>query len=367
LVTVLFLAVAAVCFTFALWQSRRPHRPTRTPVVIEMTALGVAFTVLSPAAQQLESQLWPSLGRLLSNVATLLAAFAVSLLVKAIATGEGPKLPSPRLIPLVVAIAILVVTFFLSDTPGGLGIFTGLYRSQPTLVVYSLVYSGYLGVVLLDVGFLAGRTILPARGALRWALATMTLGSALGLAYVAAKVYGVLDEAVTGRVAEEYCPGPFSTAGCTFSVAMPALSVLAIVAGMVIPAAAARIRDLVAYRQVRPLWQTLVGEVPEIAFAAEVSGEESGLRFRLYRRVIEINDGILVLRTSLAQDERDPGDDPAELARALRLALQRRRRDDPPATGSANRTPAERVNHPPVDLDAEIRWLRGVSKAFTSR
>jgi hypothetical protein len=90
-VTVLSLAVAVVCLVFTAWQARRPDRPTRTPVVVEMTAPGVAFAVLSPAAQQLESQLWPSLGRLLSNVATMVAAFGASLLVQAIATGERPK------------------------------------------------------------------------------------------------------------------------------------------------------------------------------------------------------------------------------------------------------------------------------------
>lgn len=362
MVDVLFYLVAAICFIAALWQAVRRGR--LGPVVVTSAALGAALVLLAPASQAVESQLWPSLGRLGSNVATMVAAFGISLLVDALTTsdeGRGPDRVRARALPLGVAVVVLVASFFAAGTlRQGLGLFGGLYRSHPTLVVYALTYSLYLGYALFDVGRHAARAVPPARGFLRAGLVLMSVGCVLGLAYLAHKVFEVGREVFTGQAAEAFCTGPFSTVSCTLAVGTPALSVLMIIVGLTVPAAGAALawwRDRRAYRRLRPLWAALVEARPEIAFSPSGAVPEK-LRFQLYRRVIEIRDGIL----AVAPDGEVAGD-PREAAARLRGALHRGRRQLLPAPEPT--PPREEPDGTgQVDLDAEISWLTQLAGAF---
>jgi hypothetical protein len=251
MVDALFLAVASLCFFIAALQLRwRRSQPTRTPLVVLTTALGLAFVFLSPLTQQIESRTWPSLGRLLSNTATLVAAYGLTLFIAAVgqprAQARTNKGPSRGLIVLLIAIALLIIMFFSSDTPKGIGVFSGLYRSQPTLAVYSLTYSLYLGMALTDLGWLSARAALSAWGALRIGLTMIFIGSLIGIAYVLAKILDVLQEIFTGTGSVGDCDGAFSSIGCALHIAAPAMSVLIITAGSILPAAAPRAVDAVS-------------------------------------------------------------------------------------------------------------------------
>jgi hypothetical protein len=362
MVNLLFYLVAAICFIAAWWQVVRRRR--LAPVVVTSTALGAALVLLAPASQAVESQLWPSLGRLASNVATMIAAYGVSLLVDALTTSDADRRARSvraRALPLGVAVVVLVASFFAAGTlRQGLGLFGGLYRSHPTLVVYALTYSLYLGYALFDVGRLAARAVLPARGLLRAGLVLMTFGCVLGLAYLAHKVVEVGREVFTGQPAEAFCSGPFATVSCTLAVGTPAVSVLMIIVGLCIPAvgtALAWLRDLRAYRRLRPLWAALVEARPEIAFSPGDEVPEK-LRFQLYRRVIEIRDGIL----AVAPDGEVAGD-PGGAAEQLRIALRNSRQNQLPAPEP---TPSrhEPYDTEQVDIDTEIAWLTQLSRAF---
>ncbi|GAA0605892.1 hypothetical protein GCM10010174_23380 [Kutzneria viridogrisea] len=369
MITALFLAVALICFVAAVWQALRTRaRPVRSPLTIIMAAVGCAFLTLAPDVQLLESQLWPSLGRLLSNVATLCAAAGMALLVAALATrpGRPPRPAWPRLVPLLVAVAVLAVSFFLSHGPQGLGLFTGLYRSQPGLVVYSLTYSLYLGLVFLDISWACLSVVTRARGALRVGLVLMVLGLFVGLLYLAYKVFSVAREVFTGEAAEGFCTGPFAGVGCTASVGFPAIAALLLVLGIAIPALGPRIagaltglRQWLAYRQLHPLWQAMVNRMPEIVL--DTPREEAGLRFRLYRRVIEIRDGYLNLAADLAGQDRPAGDPVAEAVAVLRALREYQPRGDRPA--GHGRT-AEAGLPEAADLRAETAWLCRVSRAL---
>jgi hypothetical protein len=392
-VSALFLSTGLVVFLIAGYRvvprSRRQHKPTETPLIVITIALGLAFIFLAPATQVLESALVPSLGRLLSNVCTLVAAFGwlhLMLYVSHPVEQVRAKVRT-RLIVLLIAVAVMVVMFFASSPPTGIGIFTGLYRSQPTLAVYTLVYTGYLGFTVVDLAALALRSIRGARAWLRLGMILIGAGCLLAAGYLIERVIGIVSELATGATAEPYCSSAFATLGCTFAVAMPALAVLLMILGTTLPTLGPRQEHLVrslwhrrALRRLRPLWEALHEALPDIALTTPDHPQSSSLpdpadiSERLYRRVIAIRDGLLAL-----QPYRDPADthkhrdqaDAAGLtdrrhaaaieAADIRAALHRR---------SQNKRPRGYLVQGDVatlqdDLASEIRWLSQVSDALT--
>ena len=208
---------------------RGRRKPTEIPLIVIAVALGLAFVFLAPAIQVLESALAPSLGRLLSNACTLIAAFGLLHLMLYVShpPEQVPTKVRTRLITLLTAIGVMTVTFSASSPPTGTGIFTGLYRSQPTLAVYTLVYASYLGSAVVDLAALALRSIRGARAWLRLGMILTATGCMAAAGYLIEKVIGVLSqELLTASTAEPYCPSAFATLGCTFAVGMPALAVL---------------------------------------------------------------------------------------------------------------------------------------------
>ena len=392
-VSALFLSTGLVAFLIAgyrvVLRGRRQHKPTETPLIVITISLGLAFIFLAPATQVLESALVPSLGRLLSNVCTLVAAFGwlhLMLYVSHPVEQVRAKVRT-RLIVLLIAVAVMAVMFFASSPPTGIGIFTGLYRSQPTLAVYTLVYTGYLGFTVVDLAALALHSVCGARAWLRLGMILIGAGCLLATGYLIEKVIGVVSELVTGAVAEPYCSSAFATLGCTFAVAMPALAVLLMILGTVLPTLAPRLELLVrslwhrrALRRLRPLWETLHEALPDIALATPdhpVGGPSlhgpGEVSERLYRRVIAIRDGLLAL-----QPYRDPADtrkhrDQADAvgltdrrraaaveAADIRAALHRRRHNERPRgyLGKGDVTTLQ------DDLASELRWLTQVSDAL---
>lgn len=390
-VSALFLSTGLVAFLIAGYRGvlrcRGRRKPTETPLIVIAVALGLAFVFLAPAIQALESALAPSLGRLLSNVCTLVAAFGLLHLMLYVShpPEQVPAKVRVRLITLLIAVGVMAVMFFASSPPTGRGIFTGLYRSQPTLVVYTLVYVSYLGSAVVDLAALALRSVRGARAWLRLGMILIAAGCVFAAGYLIEKVIGVVGELVTASTAEPYCPSAFATVGCTFAVGMPALAVLLIILGTTLPTLGPPLEHLMrgfwhrrSLRRLRPLWETLHEALPDIALAAPDYPPRpslpSEISARLYQRVIAIRDGLLAL-----QPYRDPIDtrehrDQAAAAgltgrrRAaaieaadIRAALHRRRHDMPPVGYSVEGNAATQHN----DLPSELRWLTQVSDALT--
>lgn len=383
MITLLFVFVSLVAFALAVVlgvRRRRTPRPTQGPMIVILLALGFAFLFLAPAVQVAESHLVPSLGRLLSNACTLVAAFGfLTLMLHASPRADQVEVRTRwRLVVLLVALAVMVVAFLASKVPTGLGLFTGQYRAQPTLAVYVLVYSAYLGVAVVDLGWLALRAVRHSRRYLRIGMVLVLLGCLLAVGYVTHKVVAVLTEVFGGPAAEGLCAGPFATTSCTFEVGFPPLSVLAIILGSTIPALGPRIAAALrwpgrwrAYRRLHPLWQALYEAAPEIALtspsAVQGSVPRRDIAFRLYRRVIEIRDGLLVLepyrnRAGVGSS----GDRPAAEAEAAAIAeaLRRKESGEPAAEVS---TPDGEVDDSAADLAGETAWLTRVSDAFARR
>jgi hypothetical protein len=386
-VSALFLATGALCFLVAgyrgVFRARGRRKPTETPLMVITISSGLGLVFLAPPTQALESALLPSLGRLLSNVCALIAAFGWLHLMLYIShpAEQVPPRMRRRLIILLIAVAVLVVMFFASRRPTGLGIFAGLYRSQPTLAVYALVYTGYLGSVAVDLGILALRCVRGARAWLRLGMILIVAGCVLAIGYLAEKVI-VLRELVTGSAAGPFCSSAFATPGCAFAVGMPALAVLVLILGATVPTLGPRLehlarvlRDRRSFRQLRPLWEILHADLvsvtpdhpPGSTFRDEISE-------RLYQRVIVIRDGLLALAPY-----RDPADTHRHRQHAVLAGLSDRRRAaaieaaDIRAALHRQRydmllprtTPAE--HHDTIqqnDLTSDLHWLTQVSDAL---
>lgn len=320
MIDILFVGVGLFALFVGIWRAVRARRTgAGAGLAVSLIALGAAFCFLSNRAQEFESELYPSLGRLLSNLATMVAAYGIGLTVAEI-SGTRDRGRRTRLVALGVALTVLVVTFF--STPGlprGIGVFDELYRTHPTLVVYVFTYTVYLGFAVLDIGIVAAVTIRASGGALRAGLALLLLASAFAIAYLAGKVVATIDALQADHPAKALCQGPFSTVPCALDVGFPAVSVLLIVVGLTIPAvpglASAR-RDARTLRLLRPLRAHLTQRFPEIA---RIDAAGPSRRERLLTAMSETNDGLIlagvtpdVAPPAAARLVRDLPDEPAE-------------------------------------------------------
>ncbi|MER6799134.1 hypothetical protein, partial [Amycolatopsis mediterranei] len=237
MIDILFVGVGLFALFAGIWRVARARRTgAGAGLAVSLIALGAAFCFLSNRAQQFESELYPSLGRLLSNLATMVAAYGIGLTVAEI-SGTRDRGRRTRLVALGVALTVLVVTFFsTSGLPRGIGLFDELYRTHPTLVVYVFTYTVYLGFAVLDIGFVAAVTIRASGGALRAGLALLLLASGFAVAYLGGKVVATIRALQAEHPVKALCRGPFSTLPCALDVGFPAVSVLLIVLGLTIPA-----------------------------------------------------------------------------------------------------------------------------------
>jgi hypothetical protein len=129
-----------------------------------------------------------------------------------------------------------------------------------------------------------------------------------------------------------------------------------------------RVRTVLrAYRTLlalRPLWSAMRQAFPEMVLwrparsAVELRGV-AGVRLRLYRRVIEIRDGMLALRDHLpARTVIGDADPAAAEARAITVALRRRGAGQPAASPPRQWAPVG------PEMADEVAWLCAVSAAY---
>jgi hypothetical protein len=180
---------------------------------------------------------------------------------------------------------------------------TAQYGDLPIVQTYLLVFLLYLGAALVDLMRGALRYAPAASGPLRTGLRSVALGAACGLAYVTVKV-GFLLLVMTGS------PGPGELESILARSSAAAAGIFVVIGAIwpaVGPRAAAARSGITAYirhRQLYPLWAALYRAQPGIALDPVESALADALRlrqpgFRLYRRVIEIQDGRLALRPFL--------------------------------------------------------------------
>jgi hypothetical protein len=219
---------------------------------------------------------------------------------------------------------------------------------------------------------------------LRTGLTTTSIGAAIGLLYSATRVADILaarldvDISILENVAEV-------GAGLGALIVMIGLTLHSW--GPRMSSLAQRLRRLIAYVQLRPLWASFYALDASIAFddqrltegvlarmraATRVLGD---VEYHVARRVVEIRDGILTLRPY--QDPADTdrirshflsrglvGDDLDAAVAAVQIhaaldAQEAATRDDGPSPRTAGNSPA--------NLDAELAWLLKVAKHFIQK
>jgi hypothetical protein len=365
MITVAFLLVGAIATGVGSWLWINAHRAQgRTGIAITVTALGVALILLADGVQDLESHLYPSLGRLASNLATLVAAYGITVVVTDLAEDTTGAHTHRRLRRWLLGIALLILaaSFFATPhLPTGVGVFGDLYHQEPTLVVYSVGYVLYLGAAVTDIAILAARTLPATRGYLRAGLVILILACLLAGAYLVQRIVTVALSVFASVPAEPLCAGPFSSVDCTFSVGFPALSVLLIVLAVLVPAAGGRLhraltgqRDRQWIARLRPLSDAVIAALPQLDRTG--GGAAGRPREQLVTIVMQIRDALLLLGLP-----HRPADDPADIARDLRDALARP--DDLPAAPDTAPTPGPAANQP-GDLGAEVERLLLVARAY---
>jgi hypothetical protein len=144
--------------------------------------------------------------------------------------------------------------------------------------------------------------------------------------------------------------------------------------GATLSATARWIRLCRCYLLLKPLWSSLRSEMPYIAFPQAARPRLAGrlrLEFALYRRVIEIHDGRLVLRPYhhpavaawIADASTEEPSDALLEAVTIATALENMRRDR--RFTDIAEVPAGDAALVLADLDSEVLWLSRVAWAFS--
>lgn len=362
MITAAFLFVGVIATGVGIWLWTRARRIAgRTGIAITATALGVALILLADGVQNLESHIYPGLGRLASNLATLVAAYGITVVVTDLAEDTTGRATHRRLRRrlLGIALLLLVASFFASPRlSSSVGVFGDLYHQEPTLVVYITVYVLYLGAAVTDIAILTARTLPATRGYLRAGLIILMLACLVAFAYLVQRIVTVAMSVFASVSAEPLCAGPFSGLDCTFSVGFPALSVLLIILSVLVPAAGGRLHHALTGQRDRrwiadllPLSDAIIAALPQLdRFGAHPVSKPHQ---QLVTTVMQIRDALLLLGLP-----RRPQDGPTEIAHDLREALARP--DELPATASAPGPAADQ----PSNLAAEVDRLRLVARAY---
>lgn len=134
--------------------------------------------------------------------------------------------------------------------------------------------------------------------ALRLGLGLVVVGIGAAACYMISKTV----VAISARAPIDFSFGK----GFMMAKALPTTAHLLVLAGIVVPATAEWIRRYRRYRRLGPLWFALYRAEPAIAL--DPPGLLNGntlfpTRLQLYRRVIEIRDGLLAIRPYLPSDE----------------------------------------------------------------
>jgi hypothetical protein len=239
-------------------------------------------------------------------------------------------------------------------------------------VAYWVVLDTYLGGILAAASALfwrMGRTAPRERRALRVGLRLIVAGLLLTLLFAVQRIVFVLAHALGAGV-------PAIAMGPVFEVLRAVGAILALGGGLV-PAVGWARATLGAYRSLRalrPLWQAMRAAFPDVILFPPRRAllERFGVvdvHLRLYRRVIEIRDGLLALREHLPADATHAAagyldehgsayPQRAALAEACGIALALHlRRSGWRAPGGAGGRWAE-VG---ADLADEVGWMRQVS------
>ncbi|WP_305785981.1 MAB_1171c family putative transporter [Symbioplanes lichenis] len=284
-----FATMGVLLVSTAVTAHRRgaPASPARGAFTGALGILGVSFLVQSPAARELQNALISNLGQLTGNGTTLIAAYLMQVGMVHI-LHDRPRagtLSRRWLIPLVAALAGLTA-FFLA-TPTAAGRFTSP-DAPAGVVAYYLVYTGYLAVTLSAMVLLLRRYAARVDDRhLRLSLRLYAWSCAVGMLYLAGRI-GAL---VVGRIDPDLMitGDRYGLLELIVATVVPATALALVVLAVLIRVVGRAVDHRRAIRRLQPLWEA----IREVRPHAVLPVSAPGARLRLYRRVVEIQDGRL--------------------------------------------------------------------------
>ena len=343
-ILVVLLWATAVGRLPTLWRDRRQRT-----LWVTVFALALCKTAeFPPVAAVLHAPVVP---HLLGVVATLgLLRFV------ALVTGTGG-----RRWQFAVAAGVMLLLAGLATVAGGVGTSAEVLTGDltPAVVAYWVVLEAYVGAVTIAATVLFWRVGRAAPAGLpRLGMRAITVGLSVIALYTAVRTVLIVAHGFG-------VPVDFRGIEPAAQAILAGADLLA-VAGSLVPTTQRARAASAAYQSLlvlRPLWKAMRDAFPEIILFSprraliELAGVDD-VHLRLYRRVIEIRDGMLALRGHLP--EYVPAADDAAVTEARGIAVALRGR-------AAGRPPADRPGSWAAvgpDMADEVAWLGRVSAAY---
>ncbi|MER5645904.1 MAB_1171c family putative transporter [Streptosporangium sp. NPDC002524] len=305
----------------------RRRSPADTASLVHVVTLGLGAVAQSPDVRPRLDLLTgvDGLGRWLS-FSIILCSMAAFWTVVAYVThrqaGRPPRVRA-RLIGVACAIAGMGVTLLGSGTRDDVGAsFLAVYGGNALVVCCYAIFLGYIAAVLVDTLRSAWRYKNYARQwYLRVGMHILVVGDICGLVYC---LY------LGSTVATSYLALPLPPGATTYAATYIGFGAVALIlAGPTISVWGPRLTgpfrvaaQRLALRRLHPLWLALTTAMPYLrSRPSHALGDVVG--YRLYRRVIEIRDGLLILEPyrDLAAEQRPVADVAAD-ARSIAVALR---------------------------------------------
>jgi hypothetical protein len=376
------LAWLAACYE--LPRLRRQKDASLLALCAGFVLLAAGFTIATPTIYLHIDRLvgYPNISALLSEGCALIfaAALQVMLLLWLYPREDASARIWPRSLAFAVVLAAMVILFLLAPrAPENPADFAASNARQPYFAAYLLLYMAAFMMMQIEVIRLCARCAGNCgRPWLRRGLRTATAGAAFALIYSLARTADVTG-ALAGLDARMW--EPIARVGVGVGDILYLIGWTMPSWGPRLSAAWAWIVNYRAYRQLYPLWAALYMLAPQIALDPPRTRigdilNTLDLHFRLHRRVIEIQDGILALRPHLATAVADqpaatgalhatagpPGHvEPAIAASQLRNALHAKASNAPPPTVEASFP----VPGGQDGFDGEMNWLVALARAFS--
>lgn len=347
---------------------------------VGLAALAIGVTLEIPDVARTLDEL-PGVGtnvsQLVKHGLVVVAAGAVREVVRGLAlpaevAGKGRGRRALAMTGLLALLASLFIVAPVHDRP--LPGLTAAATGEPILLAYWAIYLLALGAALVSIAVLTWSSIKTfPPGPLRTGMGWMGAGAVVGLAYCAHKAVYLVASTVTNGA----WPQPETME--RVQAVLLAGTVMIFVVGVLWPASVRwpLVRHLLAYRAYRrlyPLWRAYYEAEPAIALDASAGSDHVGrpsvrdIEIQLYRRVIEIRDGMLAVRPFEHPGSRElalleaqkAGYHQADLvgeAAWLELARRAKLRGHPPRS---KEVPAASGG---TDLASEIRVLTQIAKS----
>ncbi|MGM1059970.1 MAB_1171c family putative transporter [Saccharothrix sp. Mg75] len=355
------IAVPGVLWLLAVLRLPWLRGPARHRATARLfLALALAGTLVDRTARRVVDSAAgvPDLAILLGHLSALVALHAAVRL-----TSEGTRSTRPAGAALLVAAVCMTGLFTALPRRHDRPDFGLWHAGDPRVIAYQGLFQACLAVGLLATAlFLAPRWRAAPRGPLRTALLLLWGGAAVGLVYVAGRLWYVVTHGLGVRTP---ISGPVYGAVMSLLLGVALLSAAA--AGLV--RFGLRLHRHRAHRALRPLWERLTAAVPGAVLERPphrlVELLPSGSTdLRLYRRVVEIRDAQLELIGRVPADLRAAaravsGDGRALDACLLRIALSPDLVAVPPGEN-----PGASAWQADAGLDAEVRDLLALARLF---